>query len=166
MKTDPKLIFELECRRYLAEVKLLCNLDKKHAIPIAIYILCSSMAMPMKTIIVAERPYTTDIHPEVSSAMSYDMSKTRPTPSTAGIAHDLQNSLGCKYIEVERWFRDSWKYLGSGTLVINCILFTQYSSSHSSKESVAFQRWLRSALEYSAAISSSNIDLVCIGVPA
>lgn len=31
MKIDFKLIFELECRRYLAEVELLCNLDKKHA---------------------------------------------------------------------------------------------------------------------------------------
>lgn len=31
MKIDLQLIFELKCRRYLAEVELLCNLDKKYA---------------------------------------------------------------------------------------------------------------------------------------
>lgn len=159
-------MFELECRRYLSEAGLLENLKERHAVSVAAYILCSVIAIPVRTVIVAERPYSTDIHPLISSAMSYDPSRSRPTPSTVGVASDLHRSLGCKYIEVERYFRDSWKYLNSGTVVVNCTLFTSYSSSHSMRETVPFQRWLRSMVECTALVSPSKIDIVCMGVPA
>lgn len=160
------MLFELECRRYLAEVGLLRNLNKVYAASVAMYILCTAIALPVKTIIVGERPYSTDIHPTVSSAMSYDPSKTRPTPSTMGVAMDLRVTLGCKQVEVERWFRDSWMYLSSGTVVVNCTLFTNYSSSHSASETVPFQRWIRSMIECSCMISLSKVDIICMGVPS
>lgn len=159
-------VFDLECKRYLAEAGLMRNLDRKYCKCVSAYILCSGMALPVKTIIIGERPYSTDIHPTISSAMSYDPSKTRATPSTVGVAMDLTRALGCKYAETERWFRDSWMYLASGTVVVNCTLFTNYSSSFASNEVVAFQRWIRSMIECSAAMSPSNIDVICMGVPS
>jgi hypothetical protein len=160
------LRFELECRRYLADVGVLSNLDKKYSIGVALYLLCSSVAMPMKTIIVGERPYSTDIHPPVSSAMSYNPSMTRPTPSTVGVALDLSRTLGCEYAQVERWFMESWRHAASGTIVVNCTLFTRYSSSHSMDETIPFQKWIRCAIECSVAMGSSKVEVICMGVPA
>jgi hypothetical protein len=161
-----RLVFEMGCRRYLADVGLLANLDKKHSVPIASYVLCSSVALPVKTIIVGERPYLTDIHPLVSSAMSYDPSKARPTPSTIGVASDLSSTLGYPHIEAERWFRDGWKHASSGTVIVNCTLFTHYSSSHSMNDTIPFQKWVRCMIECTVAMGSSKIDLICMGVPA
>jgi hypothetical protein len=142
MERKAREIFELECRRYLAEIGLTKSLDKKYSVPVAAYVLCTSMALPVKTLMVGERPYSTDIHPSVSSAMSYDPSKTRATPSTMGIAMDLQVTLGCKLMEVERWFRDSWTYMLSGVVIVNCMI------------------------ECSHMISPSKIDVICMGVPS
>lgn len=47
------------------------------------------MALPVKTIVLVERPYRTTIHPYACSAMSYDpLKNSDPTPSTAAIATD------------------------------------------------------------------------------
>lgn len=47
------------------------------------------MCMPLRTLIVAERPYHTFIHPEISSAMSYDTLKSRTHLLILGLAKDL-----------------------------------------------------------------------------
>jgi len=161
-----KKVVELESRRYLCDAGLLENRHRHFSMRVARYVLCSYICLPVKTIIVGERPYSTDIHPDVSSAMSYDPEKSRPTPSTTGLARDLSANFGTKYVEIETWFRDSWKHLASGVLIVNCSLFVQFSSSYSLSETVPFQRWMRSILDVSIAMSESKIDVVCMGVPS
>lgn len=161
-----KKVVELESRRYLCDAGLLENRHRHFSMRVARYVLCSYICLPVKTIIIGERPYSTDIHPDVSSAMSYDPEKSRPTPSTTGLARDLSANFGTRYVEIETWFRDSWKYLASGVLMVNCSLFVQFSSSHSLSETVPFQRWMRSILDVSMAMSESKIDVICMGVPS
>lgn len=166
MEDRHRLLFELASRRYLSEVQLTGNLERNYSIKVAVYILCCHMALPVKTLIVGERPYSTDIHPPVSSAMSYDERLSKPTPSTLGVASDLCNSLGCVLLEVERWIRDGWKHLGSGTVLVNCTLFKPYTSPYGINETIPFQRWMRCMLECSISMSNSKIDVICMGVPA
>lgn len=159
-------VVELESRRYLYDAGLIKNTNRHFSMRIARYILCSYICLPVKTVMIGERPYSADIHPDVSSAMSYDPDKSRPTPSTTGLARDLSANFGTKYVEIEEWFRDSWKYLASGVLVVNCSLFVQFSSSHSLSDTVPFQRWARSVLDASMSISDNKIDVICMGVPS
>lgn len=157
---------ELESARYVSDIGLMDNLSIHYSISVSSYILCSYMALPVKTIIVGERPYSTDIHPTISSAMSYDPEKSRPTPSTMGLAADLSSTVSISHLEAERWFRDSWKYLNSGTVVVNCNTFLPYSSPHSLSEIVPFQRWVRSLIDYTIKTSDVKVTVVCMGVPS
>ena len=159
-------VVELESRRYLHDVGLLKNKHRHFSMRVARYILCSYLCIPVRIIMIGERPYSTDIHSEISSAMSYDQEKSRPTPSTSGMAKDLGLNFGVPYVVAERWFRDSWKYLGSGALVVNCNLFLHFSSPHSVSETVPFQRWLRCILDVSMSLLNEKVDVVCMGVPA
>jgi hypothetical protein len=161
-----KCIVELESRRYLFDIGLLKNLDVHYSMPVARYILSSCACLPVKTVIVGERPYATDIHPYISSAMSYDPSKSRATPSTVGMATDMTSNFSTTYLEVETWFRDGWKHLASGVLLLNCNTFLQFSSSRSQSETVPFQKWLRSILDCSMLLSNDKIDVVCMGIPS
>lgn len=161
-----KRVIELESRRYLSNIDLLASKDVCYSMPIARYILSSYACLPVKTVIVGERPYATDIHPFISSAMSYDPSKSRATPSTVGLARDMNVNFGTTYLEVENWFRDSWKHLASGVLVVNCNVFLHFSSSRSQLETVPFQMWMRAILDCSMALSDDKIDVVCMGVPS
>lgn len=95
------------------------------------YILSCYTYLPIKTVIVGEKPYTTDIYPFISSAISYAPSKNRATPSTIGMARDMSSNVGTTYLEVETWFGDGWKYLASGVLLVNYNTFVQFSSSRS-----------------------------------
>ncbi|KAI0995214.1 hypothetical protein K3495_g12968 [Podosphaera aphanis] len=107
--------------KYVDEISATSKLDVHYATAVCSCILCSHMALPVKTIIVAERPYRSKIHPIVSSCMSYDEKRSGPTPSTRGVAMDLSLQCGADYEEVEAWTRDGWKQLRNGVLFVNCI---------------------------------------------
>lgn len=161
-----RMLLDLESARYIAGIGILQDNAKRYSVPLSAYVMCCSMALPVKTIMVGERPYATDIHPPISSAMSYDLSKCRPTPSTVGAANDLNRNTGYPYTKGEAWFRDSWKYLRSGVVVVNCTVVFPYTSSYSTSETVLFQRWLRCIIECSSTITDSPVDVICMGVPA
>ncbi len=159
-------MLDMESARYVGDRRWLSEPMRHYAIPVSMYVMCCSIALPVKTIMIGERPYATGIHPPVSSAMSYDPRKCRSTPSTIGAPSDLSRTTGCTYLEAEKWFRGSWKYLNSGTIVVNCTVVSSYSSSHSINEVVSFQKWLRCIIKCSSRISQSTIDVVCMGVPS
>ncbi len=65
-------------------------------------------------------PYATNIFPYAASAMSYDPDIQRdPTPSVKYMAEDVSSRSELGYEVVRDWFRDSWKYLHHGTVVLN-----------------------------------------------
>lgn len=151
---------------YMESIGMFKSLHLHHAPAICAYIMASPGFLPFKTVIVGERPYSSKIHPPVSSAMSYDVSKSKATPSTLGLARDVSFTTDVPYVEAEAWARDSWMYAHSGTLVVNCTVFKSFSSSDSLSEVVPFQRWIRCMLDCSIACGSSKIEVICMGVPA
>ncbi len=52
-------------------------------------------------IVLVERPYATDIHPHLFSAMSYDPIKSGPTPSTMGLASMVCKDTNVRPVEIE-----------------------------------------------------------------
>lgn len=156
----------LDSTHYIQKVGLLNEGGPSRLRSVASYIHMSCIAIPLRTVIVAERPYSTDIHPAVSSAMSYDPLKSRPTPSTLGVSMDVHNVTGHSAREVENWFQSSWMYLQQGVLCVNCTLTEKYTSSRSLDDIVPFQRWLRRLLKLSLEVSDRNIQVICMGTPA
>lgn len=165
-KSAARYIAWVQGNRYVEDIGMFKKLDKHYSTAICTYILSVYAFLPFKTIIIGERPYATKIHPRISSAMSYDASKSGATPSTVGMARDISTNTKLGYRDVEEWFRDSWMYANSGTLVVNCMTFEAFSSSSSLREIIPFQKWLRCILDCSIACGADKIDVVCMGVPA
>lgn len=151
---------------YLYNIDIWHNNDNTYAASVVRYLLAICNYLPVRHLVIAERPYSTDIHPRFSSAMSYDPLRSLATPSVLGMAHDIKNNCGTNYDTVIAWFRDSWSMLPSGVVIVNCMLFRPYQSSGSIKEYVHFQRWVCRMLELSVAISGDVINITSLGTPA
>ena len=151
---------------YTRRLGFLDNLDKHYSVPVLRYIMSSYVSIPLRAILVGERPYVSDIHPPVSSAMSYDPLRSPPTPSTIGISTDVSSCTGIGKVTVEEWARSGWKYLLSGVLIVNCMTFVQFSSSRSQSETIPFQRWIQAMIDCSIQAGGGKIDIVQMGVPA
>lgn len=165
-KNIAKRIACIQSHKYAEDIGMFKTFDTHYAPPVCAYIAASHAFLPFRTVLVGERPYSTRIHPVISSAMSYDPSKSGPTPSTIGLARDVSCNTDVPYTEAEAWARDSWMYANSGVLVVNCTVFKSFSSSDSLSEVLPFQRWLRCMLDCSIACGAEKIDVVCMGVPA
>lgn len=150
----------------IRELGLLDRPDVNFSIPLIRYISASCMALPVKTIVLVERPYRTTIHPYASSAMSYDLYKNPdPTPSTAAMATDMKNKLGTDWQEVESWFRDSWMFIKSGVFLINVCCFEEFMGN-SLNERVSVERFVRDMIVTSYNMSGIVVELVALGNPA
>lgn len=93
--------------------------------------------------VVIERPYFTDIFPEVFSAMSYDPLRSGPAPATAGAASLLVGLSSLAETHLEEWFRDSWGYMRSGAVVLNVCFRYKFMEPQAQQEKLEFQRLLR-----------------------
>lgn len=150
----------------IRELGLLHRPDVNFSLPLIRYISGSCMALPVKTIVLVERPYRTTIHPNVSSAMSYDLLKNPdPTPSTAAIATDMKNKLNTDWNEIEAWFRDSWMFIKSGVFLINVCCFEEFMGN-SLNERVSVERFIRDMIVVSYNMSGVTVELVALGNPA
>lgn len=151
---------------YVSMTGLLKSPLHHYSVSVCRYIMSVHRFAPFHTIMVGERPYKTMIHPNVSSAMSYDPTLSTPTPSTIGISQDVSSVTGCRADVVEEWFRDSWKYVSLGVLLVNATQTVQFQSSYSISETVPFQRWICSVINASVALGSNKVSIVSMGVPA
>jgi hypothetical protein len=150
----------------IRELGLLHRPDVNFSLPLIRYISGSCMALPVKTIVLVERPYRTTIHPHACSAMSYDpLKNSDPTPSTAAIATDMKNKLSTDWDEIESWFRDSWMFIKSGVFLINVCCFEEFMGN-SLNERVAVERFVRDMIVTSYNMSGVVVELVALGNPA
>jgi hypothetical protein len=140
--------------------------DVNFSVPLTRYICGSYMALPVKTIVLVERPYRTNIHPYASSAMSYDPAKNPVvTPSTAVLATDLKNRLNVDWHDTEAWFRDSWMYIRAGVFLINICCFEEFMGN-SLNERVSVESFVRDMVVTSYNASGIAVELVALGNPA
>lgn len=116
------------CLKLLQDVN--CAKYKHHPYckPFIEYVMQWPHHLPIKTVIIGQNPYPGDIFPEIGSALAYDESKvSKVPPSVRVLAEDLYNydetpkdsTIGC--------FRDSWRMLEHGVMMINETVFHKIS---------------------------------------
>jgi hypothetical protein len=82
------------CLTYIAEIGMCGPSSQRFSAPSIRYILSFPSALPLKYVMISERPYASNIHGHVFSALSYDKRKSPPTPSTIGVSYDVANTVG------------------------------------------------------------------------
>ena len=151
---------------FVTSLGLLSNPGSHISMPLARYIMCSWACIPVKTLIVGERPYGTNILPYAASAMSYNPnSNPQGTPSTITLATDVSNKYPIAADEVETWFRDSWKYLKCGVFLINACCYTKFMGN-SLYERTCTEEFLRDMIYVSLLVKKDNIHVFPMGNPA
>jgi hypothetical protein len=159
-------LFKRRCERLILDLDF--NNSNSHiTIPLCRYIMCIPYAIPIKHIVLGERPYATDILPYAASALSYDpMRQKDPPPSVEYLAHDLVNNTKMDYDTAVTWFRDSWKFLLQGVLLLNVCTFFKFNDVKSEKERVYMEEFLRDIVFASVSISQCKVHVYAMGNPA
>ncbi|KIW35772.1 uncharacterized protein PV06_11886 [Exophiala oligosperma] len=159
-------LLHTRCIELLPDIGLYDNLTSVVA-PLTRYILSMYCALPIKHIILAERPYATDIHPYVASAMSYDPAcQHTPTPSVHYLALDLSNKSDILYDDAVRWFRDSWQYLCHGVIALNVCTTHKFMDGRSERERSKMEEFIRDLIRVSIKLSEDKIHVYAMGNPA
>lgn len=152
--------------RYMGSVGMHLPASNGFSEPVSLYLSNAFRCLPLKTLVVAERPYASNIHGRVSSALSYDSSLCVSTPSVVGAALDVSHATKTTFVSASRWFSEGWRYIDRGVMLVNCMHTRSFSESSSSLDTVPFQRFVRDIIILSALVSSEKITIVCMGVPA
>ncbi|KAF2861615.1 hypothetical protein K470DRAFT_285329 [Piedraia hortae CBS 480.64] len=160
-----KLCYE-RCYAYLDEIGVTRNTTHHITGPLCRYILGIPRSMPIRHIILGERPYGNRILPYVASAMSYDPLLTNVTPSVHYIARDIHNHTDMDYNTARDWFQESWKYLRQGVLVMNICAYTPFIDPLSDRERVATEQFLVDIVRVSVIIAGKKVHICAMGNPA
>lgn len=154
------------CIAAIDELKL-TDSSKPFTLPLMRYILSIPHALPIRHLILGERPYGTDIHPYAASAMSYNPElQTEPTPSVNFLALDISNNTDVKFDTALEWFRDSWKYIKCGVVSLNVCTLGKFMESDAELEVVAMEMFLKDMINISRKISDEKIHVYAMGNPA
>lgn len=154
------------CHAFLAKINTSGHLDSHVTVPLSRYILGIPYSLPIRHVILGERPYATRILPFVGSAMSFDPEITDSTPSVHYIARDIGNHTDMNYDTAHCWFRDSWRYLRHGVLILNICTFTSFMDPLSDRERVATEELVRDLIKVSVLMSGKCVHLCSMGNPA
>lgn len=166
MATEIFHIVRNRCIDLINELKLPSSC-RYFTLPLIRYILSIPYALPIRHVILAERPYGTNIFPYAASAMSYDPElQYEPTPSVNFLALDINNNTDVDYKTAMEWFRDSWKYLKYGIISLNVCTLCHFMDNNSEIETVAIEMFLKDMLNISRKLSSEKIHIYAMGNPA
>lgn len=136
-------------------------------IPLSRYILSIPYALPIEHLILAERPYRINIFPYAASAMSYDPRYSDTTPAVHFLALDISNAnADISYLTARDWFRDSWKYLTRGILLLNVCTTCGFMENKSERERVYMEEFIRDMLLTSFLVSETKVHIYALGSPA
>ncbi len=157
------------CMRLLHELQYESHLRHPFCIPFCNYVRLWADSLPIKTIIIGQNPYPQNIYPEYGSGLAYDINKQRvPTGSIKVIAEDLFNyNQTSKELTIE-CFRDSWRLLDIGVLMINESVFSRISKDRvpsntgAIREMEAQVRAIQILL--AEGLSMGQDEIICIGM--
>lgn len=140
------------------------------AVPLMRYILSIPYALPISTIILAERPYATNIFPYAASAMSYSSKLQKGvTPVVHYLALDISNGSELSFYQCADWFRDSWKYLRHGIILLNVCTSHMFMENESERERVAMEEFIRDMIIISLKLVNDvkhKVHIYALGNPA
>ena len=120
--------------------------NNSYTLPFCSYVLSWYKCIPLKCIILAQNPYPNNIYSPIASAMSYsedlcrlEMKKMRlsvPVPPTVQIlANDLYINAGLKKEDSINIFKNGWKLIEEGILLVNEGVFRSSNDPKQYKES-------------------------------
>jgi hypothetical protein len=114
-----KLLRDVNCSKYR---------DHPYCKPFIEYVMQWPHHLPVKTVIIGQNPYPGDIFPEIGSALAYDESKiSYPPGSVRVLAEDLYHHDKTPRQLTIDCFRDSWRMLEHGVIMINETVFHKIS---------------------------------------
>ena len=124
--------------------------------------------MPLRAVVLAQSPYNRDIFPLTASAMSYEQLLTlgsyQEMPATVEVlSNDISRVCNIDFTGVADWLRDSWMYIETGVLVINCRSVTLEGSPESDRESARLLRMLKTMIEASTSSGAGATDVYTLG---
>lgn len=163
------LIYECRALSYtlLSKLNIQNHADSHITLPLYRYIMSVFCAIPVRHIILGERPYATNVLPFAASAMSYDPDRQSETlPSVHYIARDIANHHDMEYEVAREWFQDSWKYLNKGIMLLNVCTYTSFMDPFSDRERVAVEEFIRDIINVSYSITKEAVHLYPMGNPA
>lgn len=160
------------CIRLIEELGIESNLSNPYWHPYTNYVMSWQFHLPINTIIIGQNPYPQRIYPEFGAAFAYDDRKCRTPPGSIQVmAYDLFN-----YDETDKdltieCFKNSWRLLEAGVLMINETVFDKISNGNKSntraiKEMESQMRALQIVISESILMDQSSITCIGMGIPA
>jgi len=161
------------CIRLLYEVEYYKYRDHPYCLPYMQYVMSWSAHLPINTIIIGQNPYPTNIYPEIGSALSYDINKSkRVPPSVNALADDVYLYDGTSRQDTIACFEDSWILLEKGIILINETVFhkiadpTNRTNTRSIREMEAQIRAIQIILSESYLLAQNTFTILGMGTPA
>lgn len=131
------------------------------------YVMLLHAAIPLEHIILAERPYATDIHPYISSALAYDPRKqSSPTPSVQYLAEFVCKEDTLTYTTAVDWIRDGWQHISRGVILLNTCTFRKFMDPLAEREAVEMESFLRDMIYISLSLRRGKVYIHALGNPA
>jgi hypothetical protein len=103
--------------------KIMLDSDMPSSMPMLAGILGISSAVPIDTVVIFERPYTTTPLPGIAPALTFAMSEQLdyPPPSVQVLAQAMSRSCGRPVDELESMFAKPIPILSKGIVMINAL---------------------------------------------
>lgn len=158
------------CMRLICELGIEANKNNPYFLPYTNYVLSWSNYLPINTIIIGQNPYPQNIYPEYGAAFAYDKSKSYCPQSVRVLARDIYNYDSTDLTTSTECFRDSWRLLEIGVVLINESVYDKISSDKKNtraiKEMEAQCRALQVLIAESYFLGQQTITCIGMGIPA
>ena len=158
------------CTRLVYELGIETNRKSPYFLPYTNYVMSWSEHAPINTIIIGQNPYPQSIYPEYGAAFAYDQSKCYSTQSVDVLARDIYNYDSTEIRTSKECFRNSWRLLEAGVVLINETVYDKISEDRKNtraiKEMEAQCRALQVLIGESYFLGQSTITCIGMGIPA
>jgi hypothetical protein len=144
--------------------------DSYAALPLCRYLLSIPYALPLKHVVLVERPYYTNIFPFAASAMAYSPDlQHETTPAVHFTALDISSGDSeISYQTARDWFRDSWSYIREGVVLLNVCTTRSFVEIESERERVYVEEFIRDMIAASLMLTpeKEKVHIWALGSPA
>jgi hypothetical protein len=160
----------IACARLICELGIERNRECPYFLPYSNYVMSWCDHIPINTIIIGQNPYPTDVYPEYGSAFAYDQKKSPYQKSVDVLAKDIHNYDSTDANVSTECFRDSWKLLDIGVILINETVYDKIyggkENTRAIKEMGAQCRALEVVIAESYFLGQSTLSCIGMGIPA
>jgi hypothetical protein len=158
------------CARLVYELDIEVNRKNPYFLPYTNYVMSWCDHIPIHTIIIGQNPYPQVIYPEYGAAFAYDDRKLWTTNSVEVLSKDLQNYDGTNVSVSRECFKNSWRLLEIGVVLINETVYDKISKRRRNtgaiREMEAQFRALQVLLTESYFMGQTTMTCIGMGISA